>query len=520
MSNLDMFHGGLLLIAILLASVHSCPETTRDKSTCVNGTRSVEVTYWSKQANGTCKSHSWSHQEHCFEGVVPKLSAQTCLCTAFGDPYFRTFDGAVFRFPGRCSYVLAQSNPTNQCAFTVVGSNSDNGEPYLNAIKIDHGGDVVVLGHGNRLYVNKEFKTLPYKKPQSSVEIFVSGSSVTYLDSKCGILVKFNGRESASIELNKTMHQEKVVGLCGDCNGRQEDDFKTKDGLVVTNMKDRSILLGDSWIDIREPCSSLKTQSIVNATCPPEFERQLYTEKQYCGPLTDPNGIFSKGPSILGYADACVQELCQEVTPGSHGKTPQMNRLRMNDVRCSVMASVAELLEESGVEVGHWREEFSCPMICNANEEFVYNASPVDTCEKHFFGKDKKEIDLKLNSLPKASACVCKQGFLLDGLRCVSPSECTCLKLCTDEAPPDVCKEGKARNQCTKLPEYMTKHCRLTCGFCKPDNEKCVDRVSSQECAKYLERGECANEFGNYLCSLTCNKDKCNNTGEFPRPSS
>ena len=91
--------------------------------------------------------------------IVPNV-VRVGVCSATGDPHYRTFDGLEFSFMGLCQYILAKDCVNN--SFTVlvdnvacgsVGSVSCTRNVYvlLNGTTITLRGGGTVLINGNRL---------------------------------------------------------------------------------------------------------------------------------------------------------------------------------------------------------------------------------------------------------------------------------------------------------------------------------------------------------------------------------
>lgn len=88
----------------------------------------------------------------------------TGLCTATGDPHYRTFDGKRYNFMGRCDYVLAKDVDNK---FLIIQDNKPCGKrraTCTNAITVKLQNLTIYLSRGERVIINDENITLPYKK--------------------------------------------------------------------------------------------------------------------------------------------------------------------------------------------------------------------------------------------------------------------------------------------------------------------------------------------------------------------
>ncbi len=110
------------------------------------------------------------------------------VCTVFGDPHYRTFDGSIFNFQGSCKYLLA-----SDCQYG-VGNETFAGVPsfeiritndardsmafsWLRTITVRLGNDKISLLQRMKVKVNGTRKTLPYIEP-GRYSIFKDGYRV------------------------------------------------------------------------------------------------------------------------------------------------------------------------------------------------------------------------------------------------------------------------------------------------------------------------------------------------------
>lgn len=78
-----------------------------------------------------------------------------------------------------------------------------------------------------------------------NLKVRMSGSDVT-LSTTFGLMVTFDGNHKASV-LAPQEFKGKYIGLCGDCNGDPNNDYRTKGGQDVSQDKNRYNLIGDSY---------------------------------------------------------------------------------------------------------------------------------------------------------------------------------------------------------------------------------------------------------------------------------
>ncbi len=88
------------------------------------------------------------------------------MCSAIGDPHYRSFDGKYYSFMGQCKYILAQDAVDNR--FLVVVDNipcgTDNSQACTKTVTVYFNRTNVHLKRGSLVSVNGEDLTMfPYK---------------------------------------------------------------------------------------------------------------------------------------------------------------------------------------------------------------------------------------------------------------------------------------------------------------------------------------------------------------------
>uniref|UniRef100_A0A3Q3M7C1 VWFD domain-containing protein n=1 Tax=Mastacembelus armatus TaxID=205130 RepID=A0A3Q3M7C1_9TELE len=236
---------------------------------CVAGSRRVE-----------CQDKTCGAGQQCqvVEGIRKCKAASHSTCQATGDPHYKTFDKQKFDFQGTCVYQL-------------VALCSKNKElvPFEVLVQNDHRGSKVVS----------------YTK---LVEIKVYSLSIvitkTYKD--FGLKLSFNWESAAFVTLPST-YMEAVCGLCGNYNGKPQDDLIPKNGDKPVSPAD----FGDSW-QVAEIPGCVRGCEGVCPSCDTRKKAQ-YETGDFCGILTDPKGPFRDCHAKVdpaGFFEDCVYDVC------------------------------------------------------------------------------------------------------------------------------------------------------------------------------------------------------------------
>ncbi|WAQ93438.1 MUC5A-like protein [Mya arenaria] len=152
-----------------------------------------------------------------------------------------------------------------------------------------------------------------------------------------------------------TQHKGQVVGLCGNFNGNQKDDFSTPQGGPSAS---KATSFADSWkvchraplrfkLLMRLNCIFLNTYKEIEDTCAANTERGPWAQKQ-CSVLS--SKLFEACHPVVAYQefiDRCVFDACACDTGGDC------------DCLCTAVAAYAQQCSMSGVTI-KWRTEEFC----------------------------------------------------------------------------------------------------------------------------------------------------------------
>ncbi|CAL8281732.1 unnamed protein product [Lota lota] len=220
-------------------------------------------------------------------GQYSCLSTDFSECTIKGDPEYRTFDDLKHTFRGDHSYVLAQTTSQSRTipGFYIEGINTRD-EDYTDHGEEDHGTSseehrhrdrdedsdedaeddsrennprhslralkITVYNHTvefkrNRMLVVDGRVSRPPVSPSRGLTIRQHSSGL-YLKTDFGLTVKFDGHSRAEILLPH-IYRRKVGGLCGNFDGRKNNDLMKPDGGQARSEHE----FGHSWRVNGEP---------------------------------------------------------------------------------------------------------------------------------------------------------------------------------------------------------------------------------------------------------------------------
>ncbi|XP_029656725.1 BMP-binding endothelial regulator protein-like [Octopus sinensis] len=283
-----------------------------------------------------CTMEECNNTLKCPKGYKLQLTPDTCcpvcveeaICTVFGDPHYRTFDGKIYNFQGRCKYVLARD-----CVDRTFSIKVQNDARLTSDFSWTHRVTIllpnfrVTLQQKLIVKVNRRRIKLPFRSVTApTMWIRQEGHSVV-MNAPNGMQVVWDGDSFLEITV-PSMFKKKLCGLCGNYNGDPTDDLIGKKGVTYYNEQE----FGDSWrtgslsacrnrltpLQKKEsPCEkNFKTRerecqillSDVFVECRKKVDPKTYYRSCLMDMCDCPKGKLCSCESLLAYSRACTRE--------------------------------------------------------------------------------------------------------------------------------------------------------------------------------------------------------------------
>ncbi|XP_071493504.1 mucin-6-like, partial [Diadema antillarum] len=329
-------------------------------------------------------------------GVIRKYGSDLCICRAgstwecastvdegscwaHGISSFITFDDNVFNYDGSCSYMMATDgcSPNTNRTFSVMIESIDCAEGGAFCTKSVH---IEFVDITIDLIRGVDPKVRP---PEACACVQDIGGRYTLVQHE-GVAVQWDGRNMVIVTL-KDEYMGRVCGLCGDFDGRSDDDFTKQQGDSTRDVNE----FVESWATRECLPSSDMTPACVSEV---EEKRRPWAEVM-CGTILE-------GPFV---------ECHQFVNPSryyEHCVSDSIKCYRGSDCEClcDALAAYAQKCIEKGVCV-NWRTEDLCPVPCPCEDHRVYYPCH-SSCPTTCWGcADQGEC-----ITPKIEGCFCEPG--------------------------------------------------------------------------------------------------------------
>ncbi|CAG5084306.1 Oidioi.mRNA.OKI2018_I69.PAR.g10607.t1.cds [Oikopleura dioica] len=355
--------------------------------------------------------------EQVFDDKLDTAAAQDedGVCTVFGDPHYRTFDGNSYSFQGACRYILTTdcSPDAPSCedgSFSVIVQNDARLSPYSWTQNVTFslynqitGFYSIKLLQGLRIEVNGLPLLLPYSG--NGVNIFEQKHKLR-LTTRVGISILWDGRSMLEITAKPEL-KNSLFGLCGNFDGDARNDFNSSTGNVMLDSNEFAQswkIPGEGFCSIQSP----SRRSIESCQAQPisiQFaahnECQIFKSPSFqnCFPLVSPQ-FFHR--SCL--SDACARSCPDKAKCG-----------------CDSMRAYVSECAKKGLKI-HWKEHQYCNIQCTSGK--IYSecgTSKCRRCKKYWADRNGLESCTAKRCRP---GCYCPEGKIEYKGVCIKPKRC------------------------------------------------------------------------------------------------
>ena len=370
-----------------------------------------------------CKVVSGDYE--CVPKPIPPR--KTGYCRADNDPHIRTFDNTFYDVMGTCEYTLVKPSNNNEFEVRIKNYNAWQHsvasmiESVFVTIRHDDGESTEIQLKAGQLQGNYPKKIYSYITNYNSTGGVLSnyGDSVSTVTKADYTLV--NSGTVATVTLANGVKvsfkasywfcevwvpdefYNATAGLCGLYNENKAVDLIGADGELYQK-NDRLDVFINSWITDDRNCRK-------DPNPPPVCSNQNIINK--CNEISNPDSYFGQCHDFVdpeSFTQNCITDLCE-----------MNNGQSICNIYDLYLTTCADAMNATFCD---WSRELGCEQSCGKNEEWSDCAglcSDTPTCEI----QDKNDL-ICPEKEQKSAMCICKDGYVMDGGKCVEATDCGC----------------------------------------------------------------------------------------------
>uniref|UniRef100_A0A336MCX7 CSON015288 protein n=1 Tax=Culicoides sonorensis TaxID=179676 RepID=A0A336MCX7_CULSO len=283
--------------------------------------------------------------------TVPGQCCSKCVenpavCTVYGDPHYKTFDGKHYSFQGSCKYQLTADCVDNTFAIRVTNdARNTKHSAWTKTVTLKMGYIKVNLGQKMRVKVNGT-RLIEFPYENHGLNITKNKKEGITVDTVIGIRLSWDGNNFLQVEA-ATKYKNKLCGLCGNYNNIFRDDLQHKNG---QNMSDNDVwTFANSWrVGGSKACTRLQDEKKQPQKLPATCQKRFSVK---CHPLTvGYTHVFSECQSHLNpqkYFEACAMDMCECPSRFCY---------------CESFTAYARECQRLGIALPNWREQTNCTL--------------------------------------------------------------------------------------------------------------------------------------------------------------
>ncbi|XP_022243225.1 BMP-binding endothelial regulator protein-like [Limulus polyphemus] len=337
--------------------------------------------------------------------LIPGDCCATCVeddgvCSVFGDPHYRTFDGRIFNYQGSCKYLLAKDCKGNKSFAIQVINDPRHSKTFswTKVVKMKIGQSKIRMARFMKVKVNKRKVQLPYVK-LGSFSVVQEGYSIV-ARTNLGVKVMWDGGSFVEVSIPPKFKNQ-MCGLCGNYNDDSKDDFITRKGDIITDVE----TFGNEWKrGSTRRCKPIFSTKAQESSCKHSWESQIRGIRE-CNVLKVATVFIECHAKVdpMPYYQSCLIDMCE---------CPLAEKCY-----CEALQAYARECERAGT-ILDWRKDTGCENAhCPKGAVFTTCGSPCkQTCRNY-----RRNKPCRRRCRP---GCNCPVGTVLSKNRCISTDKC------------------------------------------------------------------------------------------------
>ncbi|XP_052814283.1 BMP-binding endothelial regulator protein-like [Mya arenaria] len=351
-----------------------------------------------------CNNALWCPQGYTLQ-FDDKECCPTCIetravCTVYGDPHYKTFDGKLYNFQGPCKYILTEDCLKKSFSVRVRNdAKTSSSFTWTKTVVIFIEGVKIHLLQRLRVKVNRKRVYLPYKHNEIPAFTIIQTGHTVVLNWSRELMVTWDGDSFVEVSIS-SRYKRKLCGLCGNFNGLQFDDFTGKDGRQYMTGEE----FGETWRYGSRSACVIRPEVTSESQCLNDTVASVRAKRE-CSFLL--GSVFHRCRRVVDvrpYYSSCLTDTCE---------CPQTKRCE-----CEAFRAYGRTCAQHGMEID-WEPVAPCAAErkCPVGSKFKKCATPCPkTCENY----NKIEPCLK----PCIKGCQCRSGLVLHNNACIPPASC------------------------------------------------------------------------------------------------
>ncbi|XP_041374803.1 BMP-binding endothelial regulator protein-like [Gigantopelta aegis] len=372
-------------------------------SICTHCTCDDGVTYCQRER---CSNALWCPQGYKLKfepgSCCPKCTEHDAVCTVFGDPHYRTFDGKMYNFQGSCKYLLAKDCKGREFTIKVRnGVRLSSGFAWTQMLVILLGKSRISFLQNLVVKIDRKRVVLPHVVP-GHFSVRRDGHSVTF-KSDVGLKVVWDGDSFLEVTASSRF-KNRLCGLCGNYNGQEADDLTGKDKRVYLHGEE----FGHSWrIGSKKACKVKPMLRRLRSPCDKDFHAKIRANR-HCNVLY--SRIFAKCRKeikVHPYITSCVTDMCD--CPAGR------------QCSCESIRAYAHECARAEFEID-WEKDSACTSL---EKPSCPKGAVFSKCAPACHVTCKNYTKVKKCSKLCVAGCVCKKGRVFHKNRCIPIGKCS-----------------------------------------------------------------------------------------------